>query len=699
MKSIRTTLLTLLIFILTTVYFFRTVIFSPGAIVGADWGLPVTVSQMNQAVQNKFFTWTNQGFLFGTRQSTINDLPFIFVIKLFSLFNINGEFYTKFLLVFLFVLAAFSMFLLLKYLKITPFISFLGGLLYITLPIFFNYSIMGWQYALLTLALFPLITFCFIQAVKKDSFSFSLITALSFSLAVMQSQAIIWIPLIFLALSVYLIKDRNTLKKYIKQVSIIFGLFLLLNLYWILNLVIFPDKVISGSDIVNSAVSLGLMDRFQPLDFIRLWGTLSNYMYELAVNRSHMILLSFIVPFIAISALLLKKNRSLILSFWLIGLIPFFLYILNFYRFLLLEIPFSNVIRDFLRFISLSSFAYIVLASFTLDFISQLFKKYRFIIPLCLVILLVLFSPWITDNVGNWYPGRGCDLRLRTKLFPQAYYNVETYFNNKKDGAKALFLPAGSGVIAFNDDKKFHGLCDGTWDIFSGFSSVPGSITISDRKVPYINDFLNSISVKIHKDILSQVSLTDIKYIAVRKNALQPNDLDLYNNLKMLVDKHKITMLLDNDKIALYQVNKYNPHIFIQTTRPISITYKKINSAKYEVNISHALFPFKLIFFESFDPLWRIYLMPQGKKTEIQLSASNHTIVNGYANAWIINPLQACQQASDCIKNPDGSYNFKIVLDFFPQRFLNMEMFVSFVTFFLIIFYFFYHFLIWKLKK
>lgn len=174
---------------------------------------------------------------------------------------------------------------------------------------------MGWLYALLVLALFPLITLCFIYAVKNNALSFSLITALLFTLAVMQSQSIIWTPLIFFGLAVYLIKDKNTLRNYVKQTCIIFGLFLLLNSYWILNLIIFPDKAISGSDILNDAVSLGLMDRFQPLDIIRLWATLSNYMYELAVNRSYLILFSFIVPFIAISALLLRKNRSLILSF------------------------------------------------------------------------------------------------------------------------------------------------------------------------------------------------------------------------------------------------------------------------------------------------------------------------------------------------------------------------------------------------
>lgn len=329
---------------------------------------------------------------------------------------------------------------------------------------------------------------------------------------------------------------------------------------------------------------------------------------------------------------------------------------------------------------------------------SQIFKKYRFLLPTFLVIFLIVLSPWITDGVGNWYPGRKCDIRLRTKIFPSEYFNLETYFNNERGDSKALFLPMG-GVVDYNDDYKYHGLCNESWDLFGGFSPIPGSVAISDRQNVYINDFVEAINVKTHKDILGFLSLTNIKYIVVRKNAITSNDSAFYQDLKILATEHKITIEQENDKLAVFLVDRWYPHIFFKSAKPVTMTYKKINITKYEVSISHVISPFSLIFLESFDPLWRAYFIPQGKNSGPQLSDSTHKIVNGYANSWMLDPQELCGVKGRCLKNQDGSYNLKIALDFLPQRFLIVEMIISFTTFLIILIYFCVRFLLWQFRK
>ena len=58
----------------------------------------------------------------------------------------------------------------------------------------------------------------------------------------------------------------------------------------------------------------------------------------------------------------------------------------------------------------------------------------------------------------------------------------------------------------------------------------------------------------------------------------------------------------------------------------------------------------------------------------IYLPPKNHLMVNGYANSWIIDPNEVCNNSgiaasfttprndkAVCIKNPDGSYDIELV--------------------------------------
>ncbi len=64
--------------------------------------------------------------------------------------------------------------------------------------------------------------------------------------------------------------------------------------------------------------------------------------------------------------------------------------------------------------------------------------------------------------------------------------------------------------------------------------------------------------------------------------------------------------------------------------------------------------------------------LPSGRLFETWFTKSienkiTHLKANGYANAWIIDPENICKE-SNCIKNPTGSYDFEIIIEFWPQR-------------------------------
>jgi hypothetical protein len=68
----------------------------------------------------------------------------------------------------------------------------------------------------------------------------------------------------------------------------------------------------------------------------------------------------------------------------------------------------------------------------------------------------------------------------------------------------------------------------------------------------------------------------------------------------------------------------------------------------------------------------------------------NHQLVNGYANSWEIDPSVICGQTtpqpllgkegSSCVKNADGSYDFEIVIEFWPQRLFYIGLGISGLT-------------------
>jgi hypothetical protein len=131
------------------------------------------------------------------------------------------------------------------------------------------------------------------------------------------------------------------------------------------------------------------------------------------------------------------------------------------------------------------------------------------------------------------------------------------------------------------------------------------------------------------------------------------------------------------------------------------ITFQKINPTKYKVHVN-ASHPFFLVFSESYHPQWKAYTEDKGLEfSEIIASYTNvnvkearhemkftpsdisylfakplpedkHFLVNGYANAWYIDPEEI---------DEDGDGSFVVTLYFLPQSLFYSGLFISGMTF------------------
>jgi len=81
------------------------------------------------------------------------------------------------------------------------------------------------------------------------------------------------------------------------------------------------------------------------------------------------------------------------------------------------------------------------------------------------------------------------------------------------------------------------------------------------------------------------------------------------------------------------------------------------------------------------------------------LSEKNHFKVNGYANSWVIDTEAICKDTESCIKNPDGTYDIKLILDFWPQRIVYLGGFIFGGTILTCLFYLFFQYFRFKNRQ
>jgi len=571
----RNKILVVAFYLLVSLFFFRGILTSPGLIIGGDWGLPETSSQMRVYATQGLSLWRYTESLFGAQGTNLNDYPFRSLVGLLPTIGINGEIFTRFLLIFLFTLAGFSMYSYCRFLKLNELPSILGGFFFITTPLFFNYAIMGWQLVLLSLVLLPFALITFTKSIKEQKVSYTLITGLLFWLAAMQSQSLVWYPLIFILLSLFIANSRKEIIWAVKSLTIISLIFFLMNISWLIPSLLYLSPVISQA---VSPSDPSLLFTIQPtaINFLRLWGSNFNSPFELSSPFSLQII-SLVLPLAAYSSLILRPKERNVGFFVLLPFLPVVFYLA---REIFFNIPFSNVIRDWKRFSIFSALSYSVLIAMTIDalirredklsFNTFKLSRYKNNIGYILVILIVLNSYpfW----AGEFYsePKYGYDIRLRTLEFPSEYYEVENMLvKESSSSSKVLYLPIG-GRLDLLYDERFHGAYHEIADIFGIFAPIPSVIGISDKGIGVAQGFAQLLQSNLNSDKSSHLadllSLAGVKYVIIRLDtylgAEEPSMKEVAQKLETEPGFRKVRRI---NSIAVFENTKALPHIYSST--------------------------------------------------------------------------------------------------------------------------------------
>lgn len=622
-----------------------------GIYLGGDWGLLATKNQ----VDSFFHPWT-----WSTRNFGIPNLidmlagPFQSLIYLITKLGLPLRYLAKGLIVVTFYFANYFLYRLFYYWNLSFSSSIVAGLVYVTSPVVFNYTAMGWQFALLAMAIMPFALEMFCKAVLRDDFKYLLIVTIAWTVAALQSQSVVWFMLLFVCFIPLLVKSYITLKTFLFKILTVLFAFVGLNAFWWCALILFKDENIVNSSIILSEVSVGADSPFTAINALRLWGSLFNYQYESAAAISGLYY-SWLIPIMAIIALLVSKRRyrKIIISVSLLAFVMPTVYLfLKEHRAVLAMIPGAGLIRQLSRFTVLTAFSYAVIIGILFDNLVKSRLTYKkILITIMLLLLTITTIPWISGELTNTTASMkpGPDFRLRAKEFPSDYYKLEEFLLDIKLHTHALYLPYGMS-LSFKDDLKFHGMFKEGIDIFAMYSPIPGIFMPTDRPSP-ISDYVKLIQNS--DNVVNATQLAPINYFILRKNLfpyqfkkmfdhpnlffpekffdciwqsknilvfarknilpliyspnyrlLEDGDLQiLEHSSKLDAQKSPAIVFTKQNLNKIEVINKLNGTVNL----PSNIEFNRINPTKYKLRLTDVKGFIPLVFGESYSQGWRLY--------------------------------------------------------------------------------------------
>ncbi len=138
-------------------------------------------------------------------------------------------------------------------------------------------------------------------------------------------------------------------------------------------------------------------------------------------------------------------------------------------------------------------------------------------------------------------------------------------------------------------------------------------------------------------------------------------------------------------------------------TVPQSIAFETVHPTKKLVHVKGASTPFYLAMSESYHPQWQLEFDNEHVrgffKTWVpwispdRIPDDDHFKLNGFLNGWYIDTQTYCVKQTLCTRNPDGTYDMDLVIEFFPQRWFYVGLVISVVTFIGCIMYLMYDFI------
>jgi len=581
---------------------------------------------------------------------------------------------------------------------------------------------------LIPYSLLPFILIIFHKLIKKrgDKFSlfFSLFLIFLFSSSAFGNIGIIYALLLttsFYVLLNVIVEGISPIKASEGFLYIIFAL-ITANIWWIPSFInsfkqlIRPDAVFSSSNLAirNAVTNASIINFLLGKPETQLY-LLNNKYYINGVAQSLFILLSI---FLLLCLIKLYKQRSILilLIMTLLGIFIskgpkqpiswlFMWFYNNIYGFQIFRRPVSKYYGIFVLF-------YIILSIIGIADITRKLS-YKKLILLTIIPLIVACGYFVFIFTKNNY--------LVPFNIPKYYYQAQNFLS-KENVNKILILPSLFGLQP-SYNKSINNLYASDFLTYIWkYSLISPDISNTSPEEPHrmlINKLMLLIrNKKSFCDLTKQIG---ISHIMVRQDL--SDEAVIADKPQVLIDMLDMNKAIEEKRefkskeykgFIIYQLKKDCRSDIIQISKAntAKIDYSIINPIKIKINIMGLKAADQLIYLSNFRSSWKLYfnqISPyfissnyinrnfySDKKRffegdEIALIWKNaypekyHTIKNGYANGWKIDPSYIKATYSDKYYrlNPDGSINIQLTLYYQIQSYfyLGILLFICILIF------------------
>lgn len=423
---------------------------------------------------------------------------------------------------------------------------------------------------------------------------------------------------------------------------------------------------------------------------------------------------------IAISAGLSKRRRNASIFFLVVYVAAVFLASGSSFSPKLFGWIFHNLLGFFIfrepwaKFMPLVLLAFTALLALAIESVKNT-KVKKYACAIVIIFILTKAAPFISQNFFN-HSNEGW-----AKSFiepPQYWYEYGNWTKSNRE-KYTLPLPYGNVNLLYNWYDGNLGNANTPMYGYLGYGNL-----IGQQDANY-GDFRRIIDIFEKENNTAFVKLGPLDYLLEQRDIdykLAEDKLDHQMEVKQYFQK-EVEIPFGN-KLFLYKVNPQTspPVVFVpknivaldegtvadlpkivsgdtyepltaiyfknESTVPFStgkidspaIEWHKINPTKYRVRIHGAKGTIPILLLESFHSQWKAYAstpsagkdLPEGDLFETlfktPLPDESHVVANGYANSWVIDCEKVCSGNENCVKNADGTYDFELVLEFWPQR-------------------------------
>ena len=675
---------------------------------GDSWYLPQ--SFIKEYIPSFWYDSYSTGGLYPL---TFTQIPIFFIFNgLYKLFNIDYNLGVKILFYFPFliisVISGFLVSLKMSKDKVIASLVFLffSTNTYILSVVIGSTPLIALSYSLMPLSLYFFHKFFILKSYKKYEY---LLNGIFFGLIILLDIRYAHIFAIFIVLFLTLNYFLNNISLNIRELFKFILLFIIgimiVNLFWIL-----PYRY-SGNELISLPANYdnpNWINVNTVNDYVNLFSIKHAYWPNILDGVKNNIewywLIFFILMFFNF---IIYKKENKQNNYMLLILVSSILFLgsnfifKDFNTWIFSNVPSFNIQRDPFKY-----FVLIILSIYMFIVNLKIYTRNIKILLLISFIFPILIS--IDMNYGLF----------KEKEIPKDFIELNEILSMDKSLNKTLWIPYKHRYGEFNTNKPTLQYID-----FQSYGFL--NLTKSDENVINNKDKFSSL-----------LNYFGIKYLIIPYDPMNEWDSQVYSNM---LEKNKyldILLSMDNlnyiplsNKLHLFINNQYKSIIESE-----KISYNKINSSKYILNISSSGLNNDLYFLQTYHNNWKLYLKPINSNTKdcnvIQeynndgknikecehtqkffegeelsylwkkpIFEDTHQLVYDYANQWTIDPeyIKANYDNSYYKENPDGSIDIELTLYFKPQSYFYLGIIISGTTLILCLGYLGYDF--WENKN